>query len=578
MLLNIIVILFLLAMAYWWSTQGLFSAMLHLVMVIVAGAMALAMWEPIVFLMLRLPEVVLENLRYYVWGLGLLLPFLVLLGLLRTLGDKMIRGNVHIHGTVSQIGGGVCGIASGILTAGITIIALNFLGGAPPLAGYQPYAVSHSTGQIEPNPDGGGLLLKVDHWTAGFFSRLSRAGFGDGWFNRTPLATHRPNLAKEAAVFTMRYDPHALIVAGPNGVELDQVYTWPTSRHEELGEVPEAIRAALGSEFQSGEHRLVVIDSEWYNRDGTYDPPSTLRVPPTQVRLLTHQTDRRGRREAHLHEPRAFSRVVNRETGAREFFAVDNAGIYASSTASQQRLGWAFIVPYEHEPVAAFLRQLRLPIERTIESASDVLTALGAPRETDEPEADRRAERDSTDDADEVEEVEELQLTNQLPRAISRNEATRLRYSEVGDVSYVESGQDEVGRSPHGLSRRIRVEAIYEQTHMATVRLQIRGDRAHSLFGRAMQLARQLQSVSLTDDRGDVHWPIGYAWEKGGRAMEINFPRGATIRSASQLPISQMEEDHRLYLYFQVGRGVTITGYQAGEESRTGLNVHIPSN
>ena len=47
MLLNILVIVFILGMAYWWGIQGFFSGLLHCAVVITAGALALAIWEPL---------------------------------------------------------------------------------------------------------------------------------------------------------------------------------------------------------------------------------------------------------------------------------------------------------------------------------------------------------------------------------------------------------------------------------------------------------------------------------------------------------------------------------------------------
>ena len=36
-----------LLIAYWWSNAGAFSALIHLLCVITAGALAFALWEPI---------------------------------------------------------------------------------------------------------------------------------------------------------------------------------------------------------------------------------------------------------------------------------------------------------------------------------------------------------------------------------------------------------------------------------------------------------------------------------------------------------------------------------------------------
>lgn len=41
-LFNIIVVAFILLIAYWWANQGLFSALMHCICVIIAGGLAFA--------------------------------------------------------------------------------------------------------------------------------------------------------------------------------------------------------------------------------------------------------------------------------------------------------------------------------------------------------------------------------------------------------------------------------------------------------------------------------------------------------------------------------------------------------
>ncbi|MHC4141812.1 MAG: hypothetical protein ACYSUF_08025 [Planctomycetota bacterium] len=42
---NILCIAMVLLIAYWWANQGIFSAIIHLLCVIIAGALALAFWR-----------------------------------------------------------------------------------------------------------------------------------------------------------------------------------------------------------------------------------------------------------------------------------------------------------------------------------------------------------------------------------------------------------------------------------------------------------------------------------------------------------------------------------------------------
>lgn len=575
MILNLLVIGFLLGMAFRWSSQGLFSAILHLAMVIAAGTLALALWEPVTQLILNLPAVIADHIRYYAWGVGLLLPFVLLLAVLRSLCDRAVPGNVHVHGVISQVGGGLFGLFAGVLTAGLGIIGLNFLGGAPSLAGYQPYIVA-GDGEVEANPDGGGLWLKVDHWAAGFFSHLSQAGFGDGLLHSTPLATERPDLARQAAIFTLRYDPHASLVAGADAVRLEQTHMLATSGPDALQPLPADVRDVLGGVLSDG-RRLVVVDSTWANQSGAYDLDATLRIPPTQVRLLTHP-ERAGRggaeAQAELHAPVGFVRFAP-GSERREFYPIDNARIFASSTSPEQGFGWVFIVPENREPEAIYLRQLRLPITEPIESAQQIAQALGSLAVArDEEDEDDDPQLAGDEEIDEGEDAPEITLTNSLPRAISVNEANRLTY---GEDNVVISGRDEATRQPTGRSEATRSTAIHEPGHMVMVRLEFTGDRARSLLGRIRDTAAAVQEVFLMDDRGQPHYPIGYVLERENRTMELNFLRGEYIRNATQLPINRMGDQDQLYLYFRIGRdqNATITGYQVGDYSREGLNVPV---
>ncbi|MFG0274722.1 MAG: hypothetical protein ACF8QF_06665, partial [Phycisphaerales bacterium] len=87
MLMNIGVILFVLFIAYLWTQQGLFSAFLHFVCTLIAGAIALAVWEPLVY------GVFLGMRQDLAWSLGLIVPFLVSLVVLRLASDKLIPNN-----------------------------------------------------------------------------------------------------------------------------------------------------------------------------------------------------------------------------------------------------------------------------------------------------------------------------------------------------------------------------------------------------------------------------------------------------------------------------------------------------
>ena len=65
-LFNLALIGLVLLIAYWWANQGFFSSLLHLICVIVAGTIALAVWEPVTVNLL-LSGGMFDN---YAWGVS----------------------------------------------------------------------------------------------------------------------------------------------------------------------------------------------------------------------------------------------------------------------------------------------------------------------------------------------------------------------------------------------------------------------------------------------------------------------------------------------------------------------------
>ncbi len=179
MLLNILLLAAFIALGYWWSLQGFFSALVHLLMVIAAGALALAFWEP-------LANWLFPMLTNYTWGVCLLLPFILFLLIGRKSLDSLARGDVRLHPAVDYAGGAVCGVLTVWISAGLTIIAAGFLPLPAILLGYQPWIINPS-GVVEANP-AADLWFHVDRSTAGFYTQLSEGAFG----NSTELAFYQP--------------------------------------------------------------------------------------------------------------------------------------------------------------------------------------------------------------------------------------------------------------------------------------------------------------------------------------------------------------------------------------------------
>ena len=180
---NLLVTGFVLAMGYVWYIYGLFSALLHLVVTICAGALALAVWEPLVY------GVLLGINTHFAWAAGLLLPFGVLLAAGRFAINKAVPEDLDLPTLVSSLGGAACGLASGVLTAGLTLMGASLLPLPTNVLGYEPYIVE-ADGEVALQADGDGQLwFAVDEMAADFFSWASAGGLGSS----TPLHRYRPS-------------------------------------------------------------------------------------------------------------------------------------------------------------------------------------------------------------------------------------------------------------------------------------------------------------------------------------------------------------------------------------------------
>lgn len=180
--------LLLVALATYWFgfKEGFFSGVVHLVCVIVAGALAFAFWEPLAHTLLGVPA-----MKEWAWGLSLLLLFTVLLLLLRIATNLLIPDRQNFPHVVDIVGGGATGLATGILTAGIGLIGVGFL----PLGDLGGGFVRLQSKAGQP-----GVKSQVPipaALTQSFYSGLSQGAFAP-LTSREGMATAYPALAKQA--------------------------------------------------------------------------------------------------------------------------------------------------------------------------------------------------------------------------------------------------------------------------------------------------------------------------------------------------------------------------------------------
>ena len=340
---NTLILLFIIATTCWWAlAQGFFSAFLQLMVTVLASALAVALWEPISF---GLIKVCFSN---YAWGIGLLGPFIIWLVVLRTISGLLVPNGIDLGNVVNIIGGGACGLMSGVLASGVTVLGIGYLPLPPDAGGYRPLVIQEKW-RVAQNPDGQ-LWLPVDRYAQTFLSMLSAGALSSG----RPMAQYQPDLIRQAALFRMRYDPNSALVAKPNSVRITGAYGWSMP----MENFDDATLTKFHGDHGMG-YQLVLIDTLWQIDNNTLDADGLLRVPPTQISLITYRSDSK-RRRAHLHAPVGWVQVDS-DGKNRVYTSLDSSAkpIFHPLSSQPRLIGWVFIVPVEAQAHFISIRRLR---------------------------------------------------------------------------------------------------------------------------------------------------------------------------------------------------------------------------
>ncbi|MEM1107913.1 MAG: CvpA family protein [Planctomycetota bacterium] len=564
MIVNLVIIVFVLGMAVMWSTYGLFSALLHLLSVIVAGALAFAFWE------LWVDKLLIGFMPSYAWGVGLLLPFAVILIVVRLSLDNFVGGNMQFPRLVNQAVGGVVGACSGILTAGIALLGVSFLPLPDAVAGYRPYEVN-SVGEVVP-VEGGALWLGVDQMTANFYNRLSGGAFSTS----TPLSHYQPDIARASNVHRLAkwYDPNQSLVVSPDTVSVSDEGL-VVFREERIpgvgGDVNEYLTGWRNR--TGGPGKLVLVQTNWKKGGdaATFDGDNILRVPGTQVRLLVDT----GAGPWASIAPVGFSRT--NQDGVMQFYRLDNNKIFASSAGFPEiDLHWVFAVASNAQPNYIMLRNSRfaLPEARDLEGR-DIAPLIGTMYDPDAPNAvavnlpasDGNITSDPVGYA--THKIIEIEATNDLPKKVSKNQAQALRFSDEEGDAEVLGGSGTVGDRAGG--RGNSVDRVAVSSSLSALRAQIvpfSPDNTGVAQG-------NVQPIRFVDKAGREYPPFGYALVMGDGRMKIRVESSGDLRNNTDLPINELKSGEKLYAYWAVPRGITLATYNVGAATQE-INFRAP--
>ncbi len=584
-ILNILVILLVAFVAYMWSQQGLFSAFLHLVCTIVAGAIAFAFWEPIAYLMIAH---VREDIA---WSVSLVLPFLLSLLGLRLLADRLISANVHFPNLANVIGGGLCGALSGVISVGFLVLGVGLLRLPSDFLGYKP---------INYDPRGSltrvaSLWVPVDRAVAGLYEAVSAGGLATA----SPLAHEQPDVHEQAALLRITFEDKGRTTLSPDDITVRGRYTVKGDRPSDLfadsffidssGQPGPAqpVKDLAGADVgPGGAIEGFVIDFG----PGAKEKGGQIVMGQGQVRLIA-----RGRDGSYFGvQPFAVIGQADGATVVMSRFRYDAKDIFIGTPAgpSNATVGLEFALPPGAEPHALLVKNVRVPIAAiphirvpdgdpkalTVAQRDAAIRARALVTAADDGSADAGSGSPASgsvstaadirlrgDDPLALEEVG-VRLSSGIPNAFNKSNRGGL---ELNEDNRIVDGEATLGPEAFGgtLPSSLRVANFAGTGDTEIVQLVVSFSSRISYLVKTLDLAESVIPPILVDVNGQQYQAIGYIHDSP-QGTTIRFTPGDPIRGYGQIPMpSRSKPDDHITLVFRVSKGAEIISFNLGPKA-----------
>lgn len=588
---NLVSVLIILGLGYLWVTRGFFSALINLVCVLAAGALALAFWEPTsMFLLKSLPSRgFLAFAQQSSWALGLALPFAISLGLLRAGLDKLLPSNVVVEPAVDYVGGGLCGVAAGVITAGFTVMSIGMLRMDTEFGGYR--RIQPGTGNALVSQ--GKLWVPVDDIVAGLYGRASTGVFN----NSTALAHYYPNLADVPEMLrSTEGGGKAMNVLAPSGARVVRRYR--------VGAEGTTLQQLLGGDqWVSSQQTVVDFHGEQFPptsrlegyvvqfEANSKEKNGQVVIGHAQVRLLVHEEDEFGRTVARDIFPVAAVSLANASPRQYGRWRFDAPNLFVSSVGGATELLFAFEfpVPPDATPVALYIKGTRYDIDTQAGPLADnggSFTQYASVRDRD----NRIPSGDLTGSViqytpDEIAQINNPQAAQTNNRVFGQRGGILTRNS-IGVAFVVQRGTEQSlevegsrivqGESVflssalegRGLDRALRINQFLNTTTTAIVTVDVSIGAENDLEIARERGANLSDRVQLVNDQNDRFDPIGYISVnmEGRDLVKIRYFPSDPITSLGELPTtSRTRPDQILYLVYRISAPSQVVSFNVGD-------------
>lgn len=576
MILSAIVILTVLAVAYMWGARGFFSALIHLVCTIVAGAVAFAAWEPLTLAIMNSDTSKTGVFTDWSFGLGLALPFAVTLGVLRLASNALIPKNVDLDGVTNMVGGGVCGAISGVITTGIFVLSLGYMRFETSLMGYEPITYSNNGSLVRTS----GLILPTDRITAAFYSAMSDSTFR----TEENLAKWHPDLADEGPLLRINFDDgKSRHVHKPGSFEVlsrYQVESGPGLFNDSFD--PQKRRSYT---YLDGE-QAVDTQTQLEGFVVRFNPSANERsgrviVGNGQLRLVVQNPD--GTTTGI--QPAAVISEADQATTQFARWPFETQGTFIATVGGRNEtpMAFEFPVPRGSTPIALYVKGIRYTVPSDMKaakfsspSARDTwakgpgLTAGGSVTLDTSSAVRRKASAVQAS----------MQISDSIPfnHVLQTDSAGGLNIEEKRIVDG-EAKFDKDRMSGRNADPAIQVRRFFVPEDQVLVHVIV--DNRNSEWGFVSPVGSGVDTSAapiLVDENGNPYPAIGYVYDEANEVW-ISMRPDAPVRALTDMPLlSRSKPDAKLVLLFRVGKGQKIKHFAVGNKALLELDPGLETS
>lgn len=568
MIMNGLMVLIVLGIAYGLGARGFYSALLTLASVLVAGAVAFAVWEPLAIYLLDGLNIGFFNEA--AWGLALVVPYAVTLGALQAALSAVLRANVNIKGPADLIGGLVCGLGSGIITAGVISIALAGIRTPGDYMGHTPITYDKGGSLVRTAP----LWVPVDKLVSRFYSQLSETTLR----TNTPLAKWYPDLADRGHLIrigpegqTLRtvIRPTDVKVVGRYTVGQDTTIASNQLTTASLDERIQKLRTIDGDDVGNGQYQI-----EGYvvqNFGGMREKGGQVVFGPGQLTLLCRDNDDT---QSIALQPFAMASQAQGDQLFIGRWRFDGEKVFLASVggAADPVMAFEFLMPKGYKPLALFIRGIRYPLAddagKTVdpfEKFASVADRDAAVRSRDLFESASAVALDTgsasvLNTRDSGGAGAEIRATNRLRANLMKGQVGNLLLDDKNKIISGEALLRNDQLPERGAERTLLVEQILVDNTVVIVQVDVGSTSSLAITGAESEGDG---APALFDENQQRYDAVGYFYKDAG-LTRVRFTPDSPLKRSDLPSMSRSRTDQQLTLIFRCSLGVKITSYAIG--------------